>query len=46
MRMKQLVSFTILVISIIFISSAVQAKTWKISHVRPQGTAIDKDLIS
>ena len=44
MRMKQLVSFTILAISIIFISSAVQAKTWKISHVRPQGTAIDKDL--
>lgn len=24
--------------------SGVQAKTWKISHVRPQDTAIDKDL--
>ena len=31
-------------ISLIFIGSAVQAATWKISHVRPQGTAIDKDL--
>jgi len=42
--MKKLVSLTILAVSIIFISSAVQAKTWKISHVRPQGTAIDIDL--
>lgn len=44
MKMKHLARLTILALSIAFIATSVQAKTWKISHVRPQGTAIDNDL--
>jgi TRAP-type C4-dicarboxylate transport system substrate-binding protein len=28
----------------VFLSGSVEAATWKISHVRPQDTAVDKDL--
>ena len=34
----------ILFACIVLTAGGVQAKTWKISHVRPQGTAIDNDL--
>ncbi len=34
----------LLVASITLLSFSVQARTWKVSHVRPQGTAIDIDL--
>ncbi len=30
--------------AVLLMVSTVQARTWKISHVRPQGTAIDTDL--
>ena len=38
------ISLALLVIFAVFLTGAVQAKTLKISHVRPQDTAIDKDL--
>ncbi|MEN8782478.1 MAG: TRAP transporter substrate-binding protein DctP [Desulfobacterales bacterium] len=33
-----------LLASLTLVANGVQAKTWKLSHVRPQGTAIDTDL--
>ncbi len=42
--MKQMAKLAVLSICIMLIATTVHAKTWKISHVRPQGTAIDKDL--
>jgi TRAP-type C4-dicarboxylate transport system substrate-binding protein len=44
MKMKQMAKLAVLSICIMLIATTVHAKTWKISHVRPQGTAIDKDL--
>jgi TRAP-type C4-dicarboxylate transport system substrate-binding protein len=37
-------SVLVLLASIALIATGVEARTWKISHVRPQGTAIDNDL--
>ena len=34
----------IAVIAVAFVVGSAEARTWKISHVRPQGTAIDNDL--
>lgn len=42
--MKQMAKLAVLSICIMLIATTVHAKTWKISHVRPQGTAIDIDL--
>ena len=44
MKKKCSLSFLVLIVCAIFLSGIVQAKTLKISHVRPQDTAIDKDL--
>jgi TRAP-type C4-dicarboxylate transport system substrate-binding protein len=37
-------SYVLLIILAVFLTGAVQAKTLKISHVRPKDTAIYKDL--
>ncbi|WP_163337580.1 TRAP transporter substrate-binding protein DctP [Desulfopila sp. IMCC35008] len=44
MTKRFMVSMIVLVASVAVMAGSVQAKTMKISHVRPQGTAIDKDL--
>ena len=44
MKKRLIVNTLILVASIALLAGVTQAKTFKISHVRPQGTAIDKDL--
>ena len=44
MKTRFRLSFVVLTIVAVFLTGAVQAKTLKISHVRPQDTAIDKDL--
>jgi TRAP-type C4-dicarboxylate transport system substrate-binding protein len=44
MKTFRKVSTAMLVVLAVFLAGAVQAKTLKISHVRPQDTAIDKDL--
>lgn len=44
MKKRFMVSVFILVASMALVAGSLQAKTLKISHVRPQGTAIDKDL--
>jgi TRAP-type C4-dicarboxylate transport system substrate-binding protein len=44
MRSKKRLAFAALLIALAFVATGVEAKTWKISHVRPQGTAIDNDL--
>jgi TRAP-type C4-dicarboxylate transport system substrate-binding protein len=44
MKMKRFASMVILFAAVAFLASGVEAKTWKISHVRPQGTAVDTDL--
>jgi TRAP-type C4-dicarboxylate transport system substrate-binding protein len=44
MKTRCRLSYVLLIIMAIFLTGAVQAKTLKISHVRPQDTAIDKDL--
>ncbi len=44
MKKRFMVSVIILVASMALVAGSLQAKTLKISHVRPQGTAIDKDL--
>ena len=44
MKMKPFASVVILFAAVLFLVSGVEAKTWKISHVRPQGTAVDTDL--
>ncbi len=44
MKMKRFASMVILFAAVLFLASGVEAKTWKISHVRPQGTAVDTDL--
>ena len=44
--MKKIMIYGLMILLTDFMLAAndVQAKTWKISHVRPQGTAIDTDL--
>ena len=44
MKNKPVISMIILTFVLVFAAVGVEAKTWKISHVRPQGTAIDLDL--
>lgn len=44
MTKRFMVSMIVLVASVAVMAGSVQAKTMKISHVRPQGTAIDNDL--
>lgn len=44
MKTVRKVSMVTLVVFAVFLAGAIQAKTLKISHVRPQDTAIDKDL--
>ena len=44
MKKTSICSLIVLLSSIAMISASVEARTWKISHVRPQGTAIDVDL--
>lgn len=44
MKKRFIASMLALVASVALVAGSVQAKTMKISHVRPQGTAIDKDL--
>ena len=44
MKQKRLISLLVLVAAMALVAAPVATKTWKISHVRPQGTAIDNDL--
>ncbi len=44
MKQTRFLSLLILVAAVALITAPVEARTWKISHVRPQGTAIDDDL--
>lgn len=44
MKKQSRLSILVMFLCAIFLAGTVQAKTLKISHVRPQDTAIDKDL--
>jgi TRAP-type C4-dicarboxylate transport system substrate-binding protein len=44
MKHTRLFSLLVLVAVVALIAAPAAARTWKISHVRPQGTAIDNDL--
>lgn len=44
MKKRNRFSLAVIVIAAVLVTGVVQAKTLKISHVRPQDTAIDKDL--
>ncbi|SLM29471.1 putative DctP (Periplasmic C4-dicarboxylate binding protein) [Desulfamplus magnetovallimortis] len=44
MKKRHLYSLIVMLSVMVFMVVNVHAKTWKISHVRPQDTAIDKDL--
>jgi len=44
MKKSIILSLVIMFAAVAFIATSVEARTWKISHVRPQGTAIDQDL--
>jgi len=44
MKKRALICSVFLAVGILMIAGTIQAKTYKISHVRPQGTAIDNDL--
>lgn len=44
MKKKLIFSSLVLAATMMFFVGSIQARTYKISHVRPQGTAIDKDL--
>ena len=44
MKKRSRLSMLVIILCAIFLAGNVQAKTLKISHVRPQDTAIDKDL--
>jgi len=44
MKRMRILSIVAAIAVVAFITTTVEAKTWKISHVRPQGTAIDNDL--
>ncbi|HAS88988.1 MAG TPA: C4-dicarboxylate ABC transporter [Desulfovibrio sp.] len=44
MKMRSVCGLLVLMGCMVFLAGTAQARTWKISHVRPQGTAIDEDL--
>jgi TRAP-type C4-dicarboxylate transport system substrate-binding protein len=44
MKTLRIANLLMIVAAIALIATSVEARTWKISHVRPQGTAIDVDL--
>ena len=44
MKKSPIVSLFVSLAMLAVMATSVEAKTWKISHVRPQGTAIDIDL--
>ena len=44
MKKNSVINVLVLIAGIALLAGTVQAKTFKISHVRPQGTAIDNDL--
>ncbi len=44
MKRMRILSIVAAIAVVAFITTTVEAKTWKISHRRPQGTAIDNDL--
>lgn len=44
MKKSPILSLLVLLTMVAVLATGVEAKTWKISHVRPQGTAIDIDL--
>ncbi|SDP23291.1 TRAP transporter substrate-binding protein DctP [Desulforhopalus singaporensis] len=44
MKTRHMIRFAILCSFLVLLTGVVQAKTLKVSHVRPQDTAIDKDL--
>lgn len=44
MKSMRIVNRLLVVAAVALVATGVEARTWKISHVRPQGTAIDVDL--
>ncbi len=44
MKNRFMTSVIVLLAGVALMAGTIHAKTLKISHVRPQGTAIDKDL--
>ena len=44
MKKSPILSLLVFLAMVAVLATGVEAKTWKISHVRPQGTAIDIDL--
>ena len=44
MKTRSKLSSLVMILCVVCLAGVVQAKTLKISHVRPQDTAIDKDL--
>ncbi len=44
MKKFPILSLLVFLAMLAIVATSVEAKTWKISHVRPQGTAIDIDL--
>lgn len=44
MKKMSPLSLILMLACVVVFANGVDAKTWKISHVRPQGTAIDNDL--
>ena len=44
MKRSLLTSICFLLVTTFAMTGTVEARTWKVSHVRPQGTAIDLDL--
>ena len=44
MKKRWILSLMMMTATLALLATGVQARTWKISHVRPQDTAIDKDL--
>ncbi len=44
MKKMRILSIVAAIAAVAFMAATVEARAWKISHVRPQGTAIDNDL--
>lgn len=44
MKKNRILSLLVFMAILALMAASLEAKTWKISHVRPQGTAIDVDL--
>jgi len=44
MKKRYGVTCMLMLMVVVFLAASVEARTWKVSHVRPQGTAIDNDL--